>query len=356
MKRREFVNVIGAGALLFSTKLTSSVDRAETLSIGNVTVPPLLKPGSKVAFTAPGSFANEWETRGLANFFQKNGCSVVYGETITKRDKKFRYLSNDDEFRADELNKFFSDPAIHCIVAARGGYGSIRILDKIDYEAIRNNPKIFIGFSDITVLLNAITKKTNLMTFHGPTGNYPLDNFTATYLKRLIFESDEKSNQTLIYKFSQENIFNKGESFGQLVGGNLSNLVSILGTEYDFDTDGKILFFEEISEPPYKIDRMLKQLELAGKFSKCKGILLGNFGKLDSRRNFYPDYSLTLREIFQMYFKKYNIPILINFPFGHNGKFITFPIGSYAEISTEVREFSLNLYHYLIKSEKMFNK
>ncbi len=136
----------------------------------------------------------------------------------------------------------------------------------------------------------------------------------------------------------------------------MSNLVSLLGTEFEFDTNDSILFLEEISEPPYKIDRMLKQLELAGKFKNCNGVLLGYFGKLDSRRNFYPDYSLTLSEIFQMYFKKYDFPVIFNIPFGHSSKFLTFPIGAIAKISSKNLEFSVNLYEVLSDNENVYKK
>ncbi|MCX7909720.1 MAG: LD-carboxypeptidase [Ignavibacteria bacterium] len=354
MDRRTFIGVVGFGALLYTAKVKGS----ENLSFNSFELiyPPLLKKGSKVAFTAPGSPVNIWELRYIANFFQKNGCSIVYGETVTKRDKKFRYLSRDDKFRAEELNRFFADPSIHCIVAARGGYGSIRILDLLDYDTIQKNPKVFIGFSDITVLLNAIYKKTNLVTFHGPTGNFFLDRFTISSLETMIFDKSNNGENIFKYKFTKSEILNPGETSGHLVGGNLSNLVSLLGTEFEFDTKNSLLFLEEISEHPYRIDRMLKQMELAGKFKDCKGVLLGYFGKLDTRRNFYPDYSFTLREIFDSYFKKFDFPVVLNLPFGHQSKFITFPIGGFCEISSKNLEICLNLYEVLTRNENMLIK
>ncbi len=356
MERRDFLGFCWVGTLLLAGGAEAFSSDTIFADNKNYSFPPLLKTGAKVAFTAPGSPANVWEVRQFVNFFSKRGCSVIYGETITKRDIKYRYLSRDDKFRADELNNFFAEPSINCIVAARGGYGSIRILDLIDYDIIKQNPKIIIGFSDITVLLNAIYGKTNLVTFHGPTGNFSLDTFTSNFLEAVLFEKTQKENRVYTYKFSQREVLNPGVSFGRLVGGNLSNLVSLLGTEFEFDTNDSILFLEEVSEPPYKIDRMLKQLELAGKFKNCKGILLGNFGKLDSRRNFFPDYSLTLREIFEMVFKKYDFPVLINFPFGHSSKFLTFPIGCFAQISSINYEFSLFLYDHFSKKESIFKK
>lgn len=356
MERREFLGFATTSAFFFGATKSSYLLSKELDSNPFVIVPPLLKRGSKVVFTAPGSPANIWEVRNMANFFLRKGCSVDYGETVTKRDLKFRYLSKDDKARAEELMNFFVDPEVKCIVAARGGYGSIRILDLLDYDLIRQNPKIIIGFSDITSLLIAIYKKANFLTFHGPTGNFSLESFTANSLESMIFEKDDKNKNRVSYKFAKSDVLVSGESFGRLVGGNLSNLVALLGTDFEFDSSNCILFLEEVSEPPYKIDRMLKQLELAGKFKNCNGVLLGYFGKLDARRNFFPDYSLTLREIFQMFFKRYDFPVILNVPFGHSSNFLTFPIGAYAKISSQDFEFSLNLYDVLSKSENLFKK
>lgn len=356
MKRRDFVRWASAGAFLMSLNKGALVFSKESVGSTFAIVPPLLNKGAKIVFTSPGSPTNIWEVRQMATFFLRKGCSVDYGETITKRDVKYRYLSKDDQARADELMNLFVEPEVKCIVAARGGYGSIRILDLLDYDLIRQNPKIIIGFSDITSLLNAIYKKANFLTFHGPTGNFSMGSFTANSLDAMIFEKKDKSKNSISYKFQKSDVIIGGESSGRLVGGNLSNLVALLGTEFEFDSKNSILFLEEVSEPPYKIDRMLKQLELAGKFKDCRGVLLGNFGKLDARRNFYPDYSLTLREIFQMYFKRYDFPVILNIPFGHSPNFLTFPIGAVAKISTQNLEFSLNLYDVLTKSENLFNK
>lgn len=349
MDRRDFLRLSALSSFCFTSSGFSFIN--DGLVRADAIVPPLLKNGSRVAFTAPGSPVSIWEIRHIANFFRQNGCSIYYGETITRRDKNLGYLSRDDKFRAEEINNFFSDSSINCIVAARGGFGSIRLLDLLDYDLIEQNPKIFLGYSDITVILNALFKKSNLVTFHGPTGNFNLDSYTANILKTLLFEKSSIEEHKFSYTFSNKDILNYGISSGKMVGGNLSNLVSLLGTEFDFDTNGFIVFIEEISEPPYKVDRMLKQLELAGKFKNCNGVLLGYFGRLDARRNFYPDYSLTLREIFEMFFKKYDFPVLLNIPFGHSSKFLTIPIGSYGEINTETLKFSLNLYNSLSESE-----
>ncbi|MGB9852129.1 MAG: S66 peptidase family protein [Candidatus Kapaibacteriota bacterium] len=354
MNRRTFVGLVSIGGLLINS--SEGLFAKDPSDYKITIVPPLLKKGCKVVFTAPGSPSNVWEVRQMAAFFLRKGCNVAYGDTITKRDIKYRYLSKDDKFRAEELMNFFVDPTVHCIVAARGGYGSLRILNMLDYDLIRQNPKIFIGFSDVTTLINAVYKKSNFITFHGPTGNFSIDSFTANVLEALIFEKEDKTSNRISFKFTKNDVLIPGKSVGKLIGGNLSNLVTLLGTEFEFDTSNSIFFIEEVSEPPYKIDRMLKHLELAGKFKNCNGVLLGYFGKLDSRRNFYPDYSLTLHEIFEMFFKKYDFPVIMNVPFGHSSKFLTFPIGAIAEVASERLEFSLNLYDVFSEKGNMFYK
>ncbi|MCX7880595.1 MAG: LD-carboxypeptidase [Ignavibacteria bacterium] len=355
MDRRAFVeSILLATASVWLVEQRSLCNNA-VIDTDGIILPPKLRKGDTVAFVAPASPSNAWEIHNMANFFIKRGCKVIYGETITKRDKRFRFLSNDDNFRAKELNSFFADNTINAIIAARGGYGSIRILNLIDYELISSNPKIFLGFSDVTVLLNAIYSKSKLVTFHGPTGNFPLDNFTKEILQNILFHNDDFEG-VLSYKIPAKDFLVGGQSIGRLVGGNLTSLVSLLGTPYDFNTTGHIIFLEEISEHPYKVDRMLKQLQLAGKFADCKGLILGNFGKLDSRRNFYPDYSFTLREIFEKNFKDSNFPVVLNFPFGHSAKFFSFPLGLYAKIDATNNEFLLYLHWDVSKNENMLKK
>jgi len=248
-----------------------------------------------------------------------------------------------DEFCANGFMAFVLDSKIMAIVCARGGYGSIRILEYLDFESINLNPKIFIGYSDFTCVLNAIHKLSNIVTFHGPLGNFYPDNYTADSLSKLIFRKNIVSNINQQYRFSRDSVIADGKARGNLVGGNLTSLVSLLGTKYEIDTTDKILFFEEIDEHPYKIDRMLKQLELAGKFENCRGIIIGYIGTLDAKRNFFPDYSFLTRQVLEMNLGKLGIPVVINLPFGHNKKFMTLPLGIEGVLNTEVQEFLLIL-------------
>lgn len=347
MNRRLFLTNSSKLALGFSLQLpTCSIlncsNSFNTQYISKI-IPPLLRSGDTIAITAPASGCTLWELQSTVNFFKKMNCKVKIGDTIINRNKKYRYLSNDDKIRAKEFQEFAENPEVRAIVAARGGYGSIRLLNHLDYNLILKDPKIYLGFSDITILLNVIHSKTGIITYHGPVANYKLDFFSQKILKTLLFYDDFEKSEKITYKFSQQEVLSSGVARGELIGGNLSSLVSLLGTEYEFDTTNKILFFEEVSEHPYKIDRMLKQLELAGKFQNLKGIVIGYMGSLDNRRNFFPDYSFTLREILKMNLSELGIPVIINFPFGHSNKFFTFPIGFEADINCYNFEFSLIL-------------
>ncbi|MFN3306225.1 MAG: LD-carboxypeptidase, partial [Candidatus Kapaibacteriota bacterium] len=206
MRRRDFLNLLLAGGFSVITKVYPFSEDGSFRA--DPVVPPFLKKGSKVAFTAPGSPVSTWQIRQIANFFHRQGCSIYYGETITKRDIKQRYLSRDDKFRAEEINSLFADTSVDCIVAARGGFGSIRVLDLLDYDLIKRNPKIFLGFSDITVILLALYKKSNLVTFHGPTGNFNLDSFTSDILKTLLFEKSSFKDYCIYYNFAKSDILN----------------------------------------------------------------------------------------------------------------------------------------------------
>jgi len=205
----------------------------------------------------------------------------------------------------------------------RGGYGTPRILDMIDYEIIKNNPKTFIGFSDITALHVAFNQKCNLVTYHGIMGltSPKWDEFTyeslldAINMKEYLELKNPKGEeiQTLI----------DGAAEGEIIGGNLALLTATIGTEYEIDTKGKILFIEEIGEPIYRIDRMLTQLALAGKFNDCSGIIFGDFNNCNKQN----DDEFELMEILKDRIEKYNKPCIYNLKSGHCMPMITIPFG-----------------------------
>ena len=245
---------------------------------------------------------------------------------------KWGYLSGRDNDRAKDLMDMFTDTEVNMILCIRGSYGSMRLLPFIDFEAIKENPKIFAGFSDITVLLNALSQRSDLITFHSPMCS---SDFTDEYTLKSFLDAIMRSHSPYIIKnpdnFSIKS-FSSEKVQGTLVGGNLSLICSLLGTPYEIDMENNILFIEEVNELPYRIDRMFTQLILSGKIQKCAGIILGQFTKCT-----LPHYerSLTTEEVIMDRILSLNKPTIINFMSGHSYPKLTLPIGSEIELDCE---------------------
>lgn len=344
--RRNFLKIAGFTSIAslnsygqINTNTFNNYPLLDKVVENNVVLPKALKKGSKVAISAPASATSMGEVSKGINALKKLGCSVEISESIKKRDWGHKYLSAPDDFRAEEFMSYIKRKDIDCILTARGGFGSIRILHLLDYELIRQNPKIIIGFSDITSLLCAIYKKTNIVCFHGPVASTDFDSFTFDFFQKVLFE--QKKFDPIKYKGLDLKIINQGKACGKLVGGNLTTVTSLLGTEFEIDTDNAILFLEEVSEEPYKIDRMLTQLWLSGKLHRCSGIVFGYIKNLKSRRNFYPGISYSVLEVIESRLKPLGIPSVIGLPFGHSIKTMTLPIGIKAEFDTKSQTFSI---------------
>ncbi|MBW2320038.1 MAG: LD-carboxypeptidase, partial [Deltaproteobacteria bacterium] len=238
--------------------------------------------------------------------------------------QKHAFLAGTDMQRANQVNRLFANPAVKAVVCARGGYGSMRILPFLDYKTIQKNPKIFVGFSDISALLSVLYNRCGLIAFHGPVvttlANTAEDNIAAMHTVLT-------SNIILEVKPEKSIVIQPGVSSGIVVGGNLTTLCHLLGTPYAPNFDGNILFLEDRAEAPYRIDRMLTQMKLAGCFEGIKGLFLGSFeacGKLDE-----------IFRIVQEIFRDVNIPILSGFEIGHGSMNITIPIGIGATLDTD---------------------
>ena len=290
-----------------------------------IIIPEHLKPGDTIGIIAPANYSND-SSKYEIDYLIEKGFNIVYGKSF---GNSWYGFGATDDVRADDINKMFSNKDIKAIFAIRGGYGTIRIVDKLDYENIKKNPKIFMGYSDITTLLLAINEKTGLVTYHGPmTVNFkdiPIEtenSFVDTI-------QNNKRINLLDYEKSYS-IMKQGTAEGEIIGGNLSLIVASLGTKYEINTDNKILFLEETNEATYRIDRMLQQLKLAGKLDKVKGVILGDFK--NAKRAEKDDMSLD--DVFWETFKNMNIPIIKNFKSGHVRPFITVPIGVIGKINT----------------------
>lgn len=292
-----------------------------------------LKKGDTIGIIAPASCTTYEKVLEAKKNIEDMGYQVILGECTKKQ--WYSYAGTDEE-RAEEINSFFADKNIDAIICMRGGYGSNRLIELLDFEVIKRNPKIFVGYSDITTLHIALNEKANLITFHGPmavsnfTGNYNRD----TYENFIEILSNSKYEQSIKNITKELKVLNEGRAKGKLVGGNLATLIATLGTEYDLDYNGKILFLEEIGEKTYKIDRFLNQLKKHGVFEKIEGLVLGDFKNCiqDSEKD------MTLLEVFQNYFKELKKPVIYNFESGHSEPMLTLPLGAICEIDTYNKE------------------
>ncbi len=290
-----------------------------------------LKKGSRIGIVAPASYTDFKNVIEAKKNLESLGYEVVLGECTKK--KWYSYAGEDRE-RAEEINSFFANDSIDIIMCMRGGYGCNRMIEYLDLEVIKNNPKPFIGYSDITTLHIVFNQKLDMVTFHGPMfvsnlkENYNLD----TYKNFVEVLSGER---TKITNFSKElKALVKGKATGKLVGGNLATLVATLGSEYDLDYEGKILFLEEIGEEPYKIDRFLNMLKKHGVFKKVSGIILGDFNDCDSDSS----NQMPLDEVIKDYFGDLEIPVIYNLESGHCEPMITLPLGSNISLDSEKLE------------------
>lgn len=294
--------------------------------------PGKLKKGDLIGLISPASSPNDENL--IANgvkYLEGMGYQTSLGKNVGKIRG---YLAGTDEERVKDIHQMFSDKKVKAIFCLRGGYGAFRLLDKIDYKIIRNNPKIFVGFSEVTALQMAFLQKANLITFAGP---MVLPNFSkdvSTYTEEnfwLMITSNKKPGRIKFPKINRLSLISPNEVSGIIVGGNLAVFTSLLGTGYLPDLKNKILFLEDVSEPPYKIDRMFNQLKLNNVFKKAKGIILGSF--VDCKEPDKEKKTLTLEEVWIDYLSSIKIPVIHSFPHGHIKDIVTVPIGTRIKIN-----------------------
>ena len=281
-----------------------------------------LKIGDTIGLIAPASpIAKRKVELGRQKLIDM-GFKVKIGKTAYL---SYSYLAGYDEKRAKELNRFFSDEAIDGIICLRGGYGSLRILNLLDYDLIKKNPKVFVGYSDITALHIAFNQLSGLVTFHGPMVDSDMTGDFSGFSKESLLNSilDEEFNPAINNETKDMVKLNSGIVDGPIIGGNLSLLVSTIGTPYEIDTKGKILFIEEIGEYTYKLDRMITQLILSNKLKDAKGIILGNFNNCQPEK----EGEFALEELISDLIKPLNKPTISNLQAGHCESSITLPLG-----------------------------
>ncbi len=247
--------------------------------------------------------------------------------------KRWGFLAGTDRERAGDLMRMFADPKVKAILCVRGGYGTARLLPRLDYRAIRAHPKIFIGYSDITSLHCALLAKSNLISFHGPMLNSDfvkehLPAFTLQSFLRTLMEPAAPGNICRGYSRKTVSILRRGIATGRLIGGNLTLLCAALGTPYQPSFRGRILFFEDLDEVPYRFDRMLTQLLNAGLLQQVAGVAIGiNKNCRDPKARTLKEYRQTLEDVFRERLLPLKIPVVTGLPFGHISRQATLPIG-----------------------------
>lgn len=298
--------------------------------------PKALKPGQVVGLVGPsGAIRTEDGLERSVKLLEELGYRVKVGASAGAR---YGYLSGTDELRARDLNDMFLDDEVDAIICTRGGYGTPRILDRLDYDAARRHPKLLLGYSDITALLIAYGKYSDLVTFHGPMPSSCMINGFDEYSRARFLEavsSTEPLGELRNCACQKRTCLNSGVVRGQLVGGNLSLVTQTLGTPYEIDCRDRILLLEDIGEKTYRLDGMLNHLRLAGKLDECAGIVFGDFTNCPME---YEGFSFTLDEIIRDLVLPCGKPVMSGLCAGHGPHKLTLPLGIEYELNaTECR-------------------
>ncbi len=345
MIRRNCLKVLGGAlaatpfAFNFSWSQERTAQSAKSMNSIGLIKPKVLHEGDAVAVIAPATVVSDPDDIARAEeAAQYYGLKIIFGESLLKGSG---YKTRTVEERIKDLHSAFSDKDIKAVFCIRGGYGSGTLLDKINYDLIKRNPKIFAGYSDITAMHLAINKYSNLLTFHGPMMLSTFTEYTDINFKNAMFTTQPLG---LLKNPDAKNNFRTkhpirtivpGTAKGSLTGGNLSLISSLMGTPYEIETKGKILLIEDVGEEPFRIDRMLNQLRLAGKLQVAAGIVFGNFTDCDysspySSRSW--DYSLG--ESIDNVMKDIPVPAFYGLDFGHTADQLTLPLGLEVELDT----------------------
>lgn len=331
--RRDFIKLIG----LSSAALYFPLNPFQAGLNSTLFLPPRLKVGDTVGVVSPaGPTFHKSDLNSVRQSLSALGLKVKFGKHVLSRHG---YLAGNDNERANDFNAMIRDETVKAVMAMRGGWGSNRILNLIDYDAVSQNPKIIIGFSDVTSLLLSIYANTGMITFYGPVATSKFGRFTTSWVKEILFEG---KSPTLINPLLRPDgsinhnhfikTINSGTARGKLIGGNLTVISSMIGSGYLPDWNGKILFLEEVGEKIYHIDRMLTQLKLAGVFEKLSGIVFGKCVKCDPSKT---TLSLTLDKVFDEIFIPLKIPVYSGAMIGHINRIFTIPIGLEADMDAD---------------------
>jgi len=344
MDRRTMVKSLAAGLAAGGLAATTTVNASKPDASRPPVKPPRLEPGMTVALIAPaGSSNNRQQVLYAVDVLKSLGYRVKEGKNLYRRTQ---YLAGTDLERADDINGAFSDREVDAIFTLTGGYGTMRTLPYLDYEMIRANPKVIIGYSDITGLLLGLYARAGLVGFHGPVASSTFSEYTLAEYKKVVASPSqtveigtpprveypegqaERSNRLMT--------FSGGKARGRLVGGNLSLLSPLIGTPYEPDFENAILFLEDVHEAFYRLDRMITHLLLAGKLNQLSGIVMGKFTKIPEEGN-----SFNLEEIIEQLLVPLGVPVLRGLMIGHVLDKTTVPLGIMAELDADAQTLTL---------------
>jgi muramoyltetrapeptide carboxypeptidase len=332
MERRNFLTAMPAAA---------AAAQAQT-NMPALIKPKTVPPGATVGLVAPSTFVSDpTQLQTMVLTAQMFGWKTKIGKQVGKRELR---PGDSAAARVEDLHAMFADPTVDGIICVRGGYGTPQLLDSLDFDLIRRNPKMLLGYSDITGLHLAIHQKTGLVTFHGPTGLSPFTEFSQNWFKRSL----DPRPMGVLGNPTERNTFRPqhplrtikgGKAKGRLIGGNLTLISCLMGTPYEPDVRGKIFFLEDVGEEPYRMDRMLQQLLLAGKFDQCAGVVFGECVDCGPRQ-FEPTttFNFTLGEVIDRVFSKVKVPVFHGLVIGHTADQITLPLGVMAAMDADRKE------------------
>jgi muramoyltetrapeptide carboxypeptidase len=341
MNKRSFLKLGVASALL---PLMTSVDMANSaVNTSGKLLPLPLKRGDTVGVVSPSAAtAVRMEAQFAIESMQALGFNVKTG---THFQSRHGHPAGQDADRAADFNAMFADPEIKAVICLRGGSGAARILPLIDYELVRKNPKVVLGYSDITAIHCALSAKTGLVTFHGPNGSSRWREFNVQQFEQLFFQrelvtfkNEHQPEDDIIVRNNRTSIIRGGKARGELVGGNLTVLTSLAGTPFFPDFKNKILFLEDINEPPYKIDRMMSTLRLSGVLAQISGFIFGDCASCEPGNGWG---SLTLDDILDDYILPLSIPAYNGAMIGHIPRQFIVPVGAAAEMDADAGSFRL---------------
>lgn len=332
MNRRDLLKTLAmipfGAASLFGRRQTSRVSR--------IIKPKRLRAGDTVAIIAPSSGVSAETFDKAVQKIQSLGFKTVEGKNARKIKG---FLAGTDAERLADLHQAFADRAVDAVFCVRGGYGASRLLPNINYGLIRRNPKIFVGFSDITALHLAISQKTQLVTFHGAGAASINSDYTQRHLLDVLMNPARYKIEPSAFNSAQEDntykmqIIRAGKASGRLIGGNLSLLAALAGTSYGLKhLRGKILFIEDVNEKPYRLDRMLTQLRQSADFRGVAGIAVGICDGCDVPRD--EINTPTAADVFKERLSDLGVPVIYGLSFGHIREQFTLPVGIKAEINT----------------------